>query len=352
VFQDVTRPSIVIMINGPTKCSINDSASRSFTTYSEVETAGGEASRLVYDILSIFPGGDCIAPVFARAIGFGGVLSRRCGKERRQRTEKIPTICWPRVVASIPYVVLALSVRRLIFMTLAVLLLGACGKKVRISAQVPARDPGTRPAARPDSSGPTSTSPASGASNSAGVERAESELVGLASYYAEPYHGRRTANGETFDTYEALTAAHRTLPFNTLVRVTNENNGRDVDVRINDRGPFIDGRVIDLSLKAANEIDMVRAGIVPVHLRILQEGAPPPAAVYAIQVGAFENQDAAESLKRDLEQRYRDVTVQSVSTAKTFYRVRVGRTADLKSAERLARQLRDESFDPFVVRLN
>src|SRR5262245_42659492 len=71
-----------------------------------------------------------------------------------------------------------------------------------------------------------------------------SELQGLASYYAEPYTGRPTASGEIFDTYRDMTAAHRTLPFNTLVRVTNEENGRNVDVRINDRGPFVKGRVI------------------------------------------------------------------------------------------------------------
>src|SRR5262245_24850262 len=89
---------------------------------------------------------------------------------------------------------------------------------------------------------------------------AASALEGLASYYAEPYHGRKTANGETFDTYQELTAAHRTLPFDTFVRVSNQANGRSVDVRINDRGPFIEGRVIDLSLRAAREIDMVQAG--------------------------------------------------------------------------------------------
>src|SRR5437870_2115563 len=96
-----------------------------------------------------------------------------------------------------------------------------------------------------------------------------SNLEGLASYYAEPYHGRRTASGEVFDTYEAMTAAHRTLPFNTVVRVQNKLNGKAVEVRINDRGPFIDGRIIDLSLRAARVIDMVRAGVVLVTLKII-----------------------------------------------------------------------------------
>src|SRR5688572_10053628 len=141
------------------------------------------------------------------------------------------------------------------------------------------------------------------------------ELEGIASYYAEPYHGRRTANGEVFDTYQELTAAHRTLPFNTLVKVTNTSNGRDVEVRINDRGPFIDGRAIDLSLRAAREIDMVRAGVVPVRLEILKTAVTTtPSVNYTVQVGAFETAAAAELLRRDLAQRYRDVSVQTFSS--------------------------------------
>lgn len=245
-------------------------------------------------------------------------------------------------------------------MTVVVLLFGACGKRIRVAAPPPLLPSGSTAA------GGSSSSVGSVPNAGALAGTPDAELVGMASYYAEPYHGRKTANGETFDTYQELTAAHRTLPFNTVVKVRNQDNGRDVEVRINDRGPFIDGRVIDLSLKAAREIDMVRAGVVPVRLQILREGPPvprgtsrssgpppaAPAAIYAIQVGAFESLDTAESMKRELEQRYRDVTIQSVSLNRTFYRVRVGRTGDLKSAEKLADQLRDESFDPFVVRLN
>jgi len=228
-----------------------------------------------------------------------------------------------------------------VFLFGVLLVLSGCGKKVRVAAP-------------PRSQDPVRTTSSSSANSSTA-----SELVGLASYYAEPYHGRKTANGETFDSYQELTAAHRTLPFNTVVKVTNENNGRDVEVRINDRGPFIDGRIIDLSLKAAREIDMVRAGIVPVKLDILKEGIPTPRgtarspdAVYTIQVGAFETQDAAQALQRDLEKRYRDVTIQAVSSPRTFYRVRVGRAPDLAAAEKLSKQLREEAFDPFVVRVN
>ena len=100
----------------------------------------------------------------------------------------------------------------------------------------------------------------------------EDQLEGVASYYGEEFHGRRTSNGETYD-MNALTAAHPTLPFNTVVRVVNLDNNRSVKVRINDRGPFKDGRVIDLSLKAAKEIGLISNGTAPVRIEILQLGS-------------------------------------------------------------------------------
>ncbi|MGE8363104.1 septal ring lytic transglycosylase RlpA family protein [Pseudomonas sp.] len=93
---------------------------------------------------------------------------------------------------------------------------------------------------------------------------------GQASYYGARHHGNKTASGERFD-QNALTAAHRTLPFGTRVQVTNLNNGRTVVVRINDRGPFTKGRIIDLSRRAAEQIDMIRSGIVPVRLQPLTD---------------------------------------------------------------------------------
>src|SRR5215831_8311905 len=135
--------------------------------------------------------------------------------------------------------------RRLVFVVGMLFFLSACGhKNVRVTA-------------------PTTAPPSTTAVSS-------SDLEGIASYYAEPYHGRKTASGEIFDTYKDLTAAHRTLPFNTMVRVTNKTNGRQVDVRINDRGPFVQGRVIDLSVRAAREIDLMRPGVAPVSLKILK----------------------------------------------------------------------------------
>jgi len=92
--------------------------------------------------------------------------------------------------------------------------------------------------------------------------------TGKASWYGAAFQGKPTASGEPFN-MNALTAAHRNLPFGTQVRVTNQNNGRSVVVRINDRGPFVDGRIIDLSRAAAGQIGMIDAGVVPVSLEIL-----------------------------------------------------------------------------------
>jgi rare lipoprotein A len=98
-------------------------------------------------------------------------------------------------------------------------------------------------------------------------------LAGVASYYADDFNGRTTANGEVYDMY-GMTAAHKTLPFNTRLRVTNLNNGMAVEVRINDRGPFKEGRVIDLSLAAAQRLGMIGPGTASVQLEILEWGKP------------------------------------------------------------------------------
>jgi rare lipoprotein A len=139
------------------------------------------------------------------------------------------------------------------------------------------------------------------------------EFEGLASYYAEPYHGRRTASGEVFDTYKAMTAAHRTLPFNTVVRVQSMSNGKEVDVRINDRGPFIAGRIIDLSVRAARAIDMVRPGVVLVKLKIISQGTVPRhtalgTSLEAIQDDALDPLRAADDLVMSLDRVYEGAT--------------------------------------------
>ena len=94
--------------------------------------------------------------------------------------------------------------------------------------------------------------------------------TGIASWYGVPYHGRRSANGEIYD-MENFTAAHRTLPFDTWIEVTNLVNKKQIDVRITDRGPFVDGRIIDLSLAAARQLDMVASGIVKVRIKVIRK---------------------------------------------------------------------------------
>jgi rare lipoprotein A len=124
------------------------------------------------------------------------------------------------------------------------------------------------------------------------------EEEGIASWYGGKFHGRLTANGETFNTHE-LTAAHKQLPFNTVVRVTNLSNGKTVKVRINDRGPFVDGRTIDLSYAAAVELDMISTGTAPILLQV--ENMETLEIRFTIQVGAYRNLENATAMKRTLE---------------------------------------------------
>lgn len=100
---------------------------------------------------------------------------------------------------------------------------------------------------------------------------AKHHLEGGASWYGEPFHGRRTASGEFFDMY-TMTAAHKTLPFGTVVRVTRPDTRQFVVVRINDRGPFVEGRIIDLAYGAAHDLDMIRSGVVEVELEVIAWG--------------------------------------------------------------------------------
>lgn len=176
---------------------------------------------------------------------------------------------------------------------------------------------------------------------------------GNASWYGAPFHGRRASNGEIYDMYK-LTAAHRTLPFDTLVRVINLSNGRSTNVRITDRGPFVENRVIDLSFAAAQEIDSVGAGIVPVRLEILSSGMDPGSGFFTVQVGAFRDQANAARLRDRLNASYSPIFIQQYDSPEgLYYRVRVGKVSGEDAARRFGEQLRShEGFTPFVVRLD
>lgn len=124
---------------------------------------------------------------------------------------------------------------------------------------------------------------------------------GLASWYGEPYHGRATASGTRYDMW-GMTAAHRTLPFGTRVHVRNLDNGREADVTINDRGPFVAGRILDLSRRAAEALGAIGPGVVPVRLevRALGDGMPDEPC-WEVQVGAFARDENAVRARATLE---------------------------------------------------
>jgi peptidoglycan lytic transglycosylase len=175
---------------------------------------------------------------------------------------------------------------------------------------------------------------------------------GNASWYGYPFNGRRASNGEIFD-MNKLTAAHRTLPFDTVVRVTNLTNGKTTTVRITDRGPFVDNRIIDLSQAAAREIESIGPGVVPVRLEVLGN-VDVTAGFFTVQVGAFRDRGNAERLRDRLSAAYSPIFIQQYDLADgAFYRVRVGKISGEDAAQQYAAQLRSkEGFTPFVVRLD
>jgi rare lipoprotein A len=175
---------------------------------------------------------------------------------------------------------------------------------------------------------------------------------GVASWYGVPFNGHRTSNGEIYDMH-AFTAAHRTLPFGALVRITNLRNGLQTEVRINDRGPFVSNRIIDLSLSAAQSLQMVGPGTAPVRIELIS-GPNPAGGFFGVQVGAFRMQDNAERLRGRLSDRYSPISIIPYdSPAGQFYRVRVGRLTSEDAARQLAGELHStDELTTFVVRLD
>ncbi|MGI8989878.1 MAG: septal ring lytic transglycosylase RlpA family protein [Bryobacteraceae bacterium] len=227
--------------------------------------------------------------------------------------------------------------RRGLLIVLLVCLSPGCGRKKKHLASAPVRK-ATSPRARGDAalSGPE---------------------VGLASWYGHPYHGRQAASGEIYD-MEKLTAAHRTLAFNTMVRVENLENARTVDVRITDRGPFVDGRVIDLSHAAAKAIDMIGPGTARVRLSVVGGPAVAEPNVFGVQVGAFHNRSNAELLVAEMTRHYgghygaAHLVLRPGDPA--LWRVLAGSAATPEAAAELARTIRAERNVPeaFVVRVD
>ena len=175
---------------------------------------------------------------------------------------------------------------------------------------------------------------------------------GLASWYGVPYHGRPAADGEIYD-MEQLVAAHRTLPFNTWLKVTNLNNGLEVNVRVIDRGPFVEDRIIDLSKAAARAIQMLGPGVAPVRLEVISAPADVPSNdFYAVQVGAFSNGPNAEKLRARYAERYGYAQIAIKQGRVPLYRVLVGKLPSQPAAQHLADELRAYVNEVFVVRLD
>lgn len=163
---------------------------------------------------------------------------------------------------------------------------------------------------------------------------------GIASWYGRDFHGLKTANGETYDMY-AMTAAHKTLPLGTRVEVTNLNNHRQVQVRINDRGPFVRGRIIDLSYSAAQKIGLVGPGTAPVELvAVGAENVDFNKGNFTFQVGSFRSRDNAQRFRDALSRSYPNAHITVYDSGDgVFYRVRVGHSTSLSQAHEYEREL-------------
>jgi rare lipoprotein A len=173
------------------------------------------------------------------------------------------------------------------------------------------------------------------------------EEVGMASWYGAPHHGRRTASGEVFDMHQ-LTAAHKTLPFGTRLLVTNRDTSQSAEVRVNDRGPFVGGRILDVSYAAARLLGAVGPGLIPVRVRVLSLPARSSTGdgPYSVQIGSFTTRARAEALRDSVN----GATIAETAVGgETVYRVRIGAYADRAQATAAARDLATRGYQALVV---
>ncbi|HEY7389798.1 MAG TPA: septal ring lytic transglycosylase RlpA family protein [Bryobacteraceae bacterium] len=177
---------------------------------------------------------------------------------------------------------------------------------------------------------------------------------GIASWYGHPYHGRPAADGEIYD-MEKLTAAHRTFPFNTWVRVYDLDSTKTVDLRIIDRGPFVEGRILDVSHAAARQMDMIGPGTARVRVEVIRVPDVVESAGFAVQVGAFRDEGNAERFRERMETRYGWARLLRRAGNSELWRVLVGSEPTADQANKLAERIRHDSGEnraAFVVRLD
>jgi rare lipoprotein A len=255
----------------------------------------------------------------------------------------------------------------LLIILLAILFLSSCGHPKQAHVNVPPPPPPE--STEPDTtSHPTAKIPSAGesakpTSPEEGADLAEPSLppnarplateTGLASWYGPPYHNRRGSNGEVYNMH-AMTAAHRTYPLGSIVRVTNLKTGHTALVRITDRGPFIPGRIVDLSLAAAHKIDVWQPGVAEVKVELMESAAVPGSpGKWAVQIGGFPDEKVATKLADHLTKRYHTAKVlRFASPAGDWWiRIRV-LDDDHDRAQKLAAETKTPEGAVFVVRLD
>jgi rare lipoprotein A len=256
----------------------------------------------------------------------------------------------------------------LILLTIFALLFTGCGhpKQARMNVPPPPGPASTDSPAAPYSASTPRNNPLPGAKSS--DEKSASDIeqptipaghtplateIGRASWYGPPYHNRRGSNGEIYD-MNAMTAAHRTLPLGSIVRVTNLKTGHTALVRITDRGPFIPGRVLDLSLAAARKLDVYQPGVAEVKVEVMQTPVPiETGGKWAVQIGGFPDQDAAANLADHLTRRYHAARVQRFNSPAGDWWVLVRVTGDDRQrASELAAETETPEGAVFLVRLD
>jgi len=257
----------------------------------------------------------------------------------------------------------------ILILLLSILFFTACGHPKQARVNVPPPPPPSTTTTEPSPAPPTPVPPATKSENeSPPPEATDAELAeptipegakpigtetGLASWYGPPYHNRRGSNGEVYNMH-AMTAAHRTYPLGSIVRVTNVKTGHSALVRITDRGPFIPGRVLDLSLAAARKVDVWQPGVAEVKVELMQSSAPlDSGGKWAVQIGGFPHEHAATKLADHLTRRYHTAKVlRFASPAGDWWiRVRV-LDDDHDRAQKLAAETETPEGAVFLVRLD